>query len=309
MYLAWKMWNYICQLVKGDFNNVFAHKSVFIGRNDGLPDCVGPGDRGASGLLEFRGRGGQYAGSRCRHILDQSGNGHHGTATGNPFYRSDVPVNPVPLTGAANTRSLDFDGNGDYVTIGHTAALNPISAFTVEFWMKGAASTGNIQRTVVDKSHGFIDSTGWAFQIIPGGRMALNIGTGGGLGNFPGILSAASVLDDQWRHFAGTYDNSDIGQELKLYIDGVLEGSLSTAQYVGNTRDIQIGAACVWVGCPFSGNTRFLNGGVDELRISNTALTPDQFLNAATTLSEPGALALFGLSLAGFGLARRRKTA
>ena len=111
--------------------------------------------------------------------------------------------------------------------------------------------------------------------------------------------------DNQWHHIAGTYDVSDTGQELKLYIDGMLEGAFNVGTYAANSRDVNIGAACVFVGCNFS-NKRFYNGLIDDLRISDTALTADQFLNASTEIPAPAAIALFAAAVAGMGLKRRQ---
>jgi len=231
-------------------------------------------------------------------VLDQSGNANHGSPTGNPMYSGDV----APGTGSA---SLALDGNGDYVSIAHSASLNTISAFTVEFRMKAGVAGNSGLRLLVDKSHGFIDSTGWTFQTV-NGFVHLNTGAGGGgASNFPGGVSTTNVLDDQWHHIAGTYDVTDTGQELKLYIDGMLEGAFSVGTYVGNTRDVVIGAACTFGTCPF-GAQRFYNGLIDDLRISDTALTADQFLNASTQVPAPAGIVLFALAAAGLGLKRRQ---
>lgn len=232
-------------------------------------------------------------------VLDQTANANHGSPSGNPVYSGDVAA-------GGGATSLALDGNGDYVTIANSAALNLSTAFTVEFRMKAAAAGNSGLRLLVDKSHGFIDSTGWTFQLN-NGLINLNTGAGGGgAGNFPGGASTTNVLDNQWHHIAGTYDITDVGQELKLYIDGVLEGAFNVAPYADNTRDVAIGAACVFAGCPF-GPRRFFNGAFDDLRISDTALTADQFLNAESEIPEPAGLALLGFGLAGLGVIRRKR--
>ena len=83
------------------------------------------------------------------------------STAGNPVYCGDVAL------GAGNT-SLALDGNGDYVSIAHSASLNTTSAFTVEFRMKAGVAGNSGLRLLVDKSHGFIDSTGWTFQTVNG---------------------------------------------------------------------------------------------------------------------------------------------
>lgn len=232
-------------------------------------------------------------------VLDQTPNANHGSPSGNPGYSGDVAA-------GAGAASLALDGSGDYVTIANSGALNLSSAFTVEFRMKAGTAGNSGLRLLVDKSHGFVDSTGWTFQLN-NGLVNLNTGAGGGgAGNFPGGASTTNVLDNQWHHIAGTYDITDVGQELKLYIDGVLEGAFNVAPYADNTRNVTIGAACTFIGCPF-GAQRFFNGNLDDLRISDTALTADQFLIAQTEIPEPAALALLAAGLCGLAVVRRRR--
>lgn len=224
--------------------------------------------------------------SGANSILDSSGNGNHGTPVGEPVYNSDTPSTPP-----GNTASIGFDGD-DYVTIQPSVSLTLGSAFTVEFWMKSANSQTAPLFLVVDESHGFIDSKGWFFQ----GDSAtgqLGFGVGSGLA-FTGISSTATVLDGNWHHVAGVYDSADSGNELKLYIDGSSDAA-GMGSYVSSERNINIGAA--WGG----GNPqRFYNGLFDQLRISSSALSPDEFLYvAATTVPLP---ASFLLLVAGFGV-------
>lgn len=236
-------------------------------------------------------------------VLDETLNNNDGTPVGNPFYRSDVPADPVPLNGLSNKLSLDLDGAGDYVSISHSPSLNLSDGFTIEFWMKARASNNGKIFLVMDKSHGFTDSTGWLFQGNTLGNLDFGIGNGGGgAGDFSAATSTVNLLDDEWHHVAGIFDSTDSGQEIKLFIDGLLDATGTAPGLLAtNTRDINIGAA--WGG---GSATRFFDGSVDEVRISSSILAPSQFLNASTDIPEPGALALLGVALAGLGYMRRR---
>lgn len=211
-------------------------------------------------------------------ILDETENGNDGTPNGDAFYRSDVPTDIVPLTGADNLHSLDLDGNG-YISIPRSPSLELTDQFTVEFWMKASSQQNDLYFLVVDKSHGFTDSTGWVFQGDGTGRLGFGIGNGGsGAANFAGTLSSMSLLDDTWHHVAGTFDSTDSGQEIKLYIDGMLDATGASGPMATNTRDINIGAA--WGGGSY---TRFFNGSIDELRISDAVLGASEFLRSSVT--------------------------
>lgn len=216
-------------------------------------------------------------------ILDQTANSNDGTPYGDPFYRIDVPANPVPLTGDTNSLSLELNGN-DYVSIPHSTSLDLTDAFTVEFWMKGSISQPSHLYLVIDKSHGWTDSTGWVFQGESStGRLGFAVGNGGTTyNNFAGVGSITSLLDDTWHHIAGTFDSTDTGQEIKLYIDGVLDGTSASGPFATNTRNINIGAS--WGPGSFQ---RFFNGSVDEIRISDAVLTPSEFLIAPIPATFP----------------------
>jgi hypothetical protein len=229
-------------------------------------------------------------------ILDETANNNDGSPVGNPVYRSEIPENPLSGTGAANALSLELDGSGDYVSIPHSASLDLSDGFTVEFWMKGNPSQPDNLYLVVDKSHGWVDATGWLFQGNSStGQLGFGLGDGGG---FPAVSSSGSLLDDVWHHVAGSYDSTDTGQELKFYIDGELEASGPAGGYATNTRPINIGAS-------WGGGTplRHFDGLVDEVRISDAVLVPGEFL----LIPEPTTLSLLALGLASFGVAGRKR--
>lgn len=233
-------------------------------------------------------------------VSDSAGS-FHGTPTGGPIYRSDVGANPVPLTGATNNRSLEFDGSGtgDFVLAPDpTGVLNPTTAFTVEFWMRAGAQSGSLD-TLLDHSHGFIDQTGWAFQTQPTGTMRFAVGDGGPF--HEAISPVGSVRDNMWHHIAGVFDSTATGQELRLYIDGVLAAfdDNGGALALGNNRDIEIGRASSAM------FPRYYSGFIDEIRISDTALAPSQFLNSA--VPEPSSFVLLGMFGAGLLLINRQR--
>ena len=238
-------------------------------------------------------------------LLDETTNNNDGSPVGDPTYSTSTPVNPVPLTGVSNTSSLALDGNGDYVAVPHSSSLNLTTAFTVEFWMNAGMVQPEPLFLVVDNSHGWVDSTGWFFQgNSTSGQLGFGIGLGGvGAGNFVQAVSTSSVLDNLWHHIAGVYDSTATGEELKLYVDGELVSMLAVGDMVTNTRNINIGAS--WGGGPFN---RHYNGLIDELRISDMALSPNEFL---APVPVPAALPLFlgGLSLLGLLGWRRKRMA
>jgi len=175
---------------------------------------------------------------------------------------------PVTFTTGRAGLAFTFDADTDRVTMPYHSNFNlALPGFTAEFWMK---ATNNQPHptfyAVVDKSHGFVDSTGWAFQGSPAsGALSFFIGAGGGgTGNFIGVASTNSLLDGRWHHVAGVWD----GGFIRLYVDGVLHGSIAFTTPANNARSLNLGYA--W------GNNnpqRFFRGRVDELSLYNRALT------------------------------------
>ena len=182
--------------------------------------------------------------------------GHDGTLLGG-----------VLFTPAKVGDGFTFNNNADQVTIPHDPSLDINSGgFTTEFWMKGGKNQPDSLCAQVEKSHGFIDNTGWAFQVFnTSGVVTFNIGAGGpGSTNFPGVLSAVDVLDNTFHHVAGSWDGSSI----RLYIDGILQGTASLSTPSNNNRALNLGFAAGG-GSP----QRFFRGQVDELSIYNRALS------------------------------------
>ncbi len=80
------------------------------------------------------------------------------------------------------------------------------------------------------------------------------------------IESTTTSQDTDWHHIAGTYD----GTTMKLYIDGVLDNSLSSAFVMADTaNDLTVGGA---IGTNTTGGSNgYFAGLLDEVRISDTA--------------------------------------
>jgi len=224
-------------------------------------------------------------GSPATMVPDSSGNGNVATANNGPLYSSAVP------NGSGHSIAL----NGLNQTVAIPAAAGPLASagsFTVEFWMRSSAQASG-QDLLVDKSHGFSDSTGWLFQTqVNSGVVYFGIGAGGGGNvNFPGINSLADLYDGEWHHLAGTYDSGTSAGE--FFVDGVSQGTFG-GTYVSNNRDIRLGNT--WQ------SSRFFEGSLDELRISDQVLSPSEFLIA---VPEPSAVVLALVGMIGM-LPRRR---
>jgi len=166
-------------------------------------------------------------------------------------------------------QAFSLNGVDSYITIAHNDDLNPSGPFSVDAWVKAAPSQFYPQVLIIEKSHGFTDSTGWLMQTNPNGTACFGYGLGGGgTTNFVLACRQATILDGQWHQLAGVWT----GTEVQMYEDGLLQNVVSsTSLPVNNSRDVHIGMS--WGG---GSPTRFFHGLVDEVEYFNRALSASE---------------------------------
>lgn len=185
--------------------------------------------------------------------------GNHGTTQGG-----------VTFPTAQVSQGFNFASDTDRVTAPHNANLNvQAPGFTADYWLKGSKNQPQSLAVVVEKSHGFVDSTGWFFQVESStGKLTFGIGAGGSsISNFPIVTSVADLLDNNFHFITGTWD----GGTIRFYVDGTLQGTQALALPANNTRSLNIGFAA-GAGTP----QRFFRGVVDELEVFNRALSESE---------------------------------
>ncbi|TBX70431.1 T9SS type A sorting domain-containing protein [Flavobacterium silvisoli] len=156
------------------------------------------------------------------------------------------------------SRSLDFNGTDNVVK---TDNHNNLSAsFSIMFWIKpeGANSLSN-DRTIAAKHDG---TTGFRMYLSSDNK--INASWSGGTG----ITSSVALPNSEWHNIAVTYNGSNI----KLYIDGVLDTTVTSAAPTTNTASFSIGAEYR----SKSVTTNHFKGGIDEFRLWNKALSQAQ---------------------------------
>lgn len=180
---------------------------------------------------------------------------------------SDSVATPtIPLTGAANNYSLYFGGAG-FVDISDWHDMNLGTAFTIEFYFNPEQPFG------LSPFFGF-GSGGLGYGPGLGYLLAESSGTnyfdGGFMGNNVDEVPANFLILNEWHHLALVKTQG----QYSLYVDG----SLIATQLLPSSADGPYNFAG-----ETTGGTRTIGNGfrgyIDEFRISNTALTPTQFLN------------------------------
>ena len=155
---------------------------------------------------------------------------------------------------------MNFDGLNDYVDAGNKPSLNIVNAITVEGWFYANGSQ-NYWNSIVSKLAWDVPRPGYSLQFVGANTLGFYS---------KNTFASSPVSLNTWVHAAGVYDINDTGKELKIYINGDLKGYASLPGGMGDSSsNVRIGAL------PFA-NTGYFNGKIDEVRIYNRVLGPEE---------------------------------
>lgn len=253
-------------------------------------------------------------------ILDVTGRGNHlsvwSTGGGGGYaYRSEVGVSPIPQTGAVNSLSVKNTGGGPamWCSADELQTMSP-AAFTVEAIFK--LENGGYRTIVGRDSYGTNTGTpalsALYFQAAPNNRLAVKFCDVSGY--WHQAVSAANVFTSfdystnpdgigvPWYAMAGVSD----GRTLSLYlmelgvdtayrliaqtnIEASGSPNTSLTAGAGDGADWDAGDWSVGRGLYNGGHTDRAYGYIDEVRISQAALPPEDFL--CSRRSMPGVMA------------------
>lgn len=278
--------------------------------------------------------GGQPDGVFYQGTADSSGNGYGLSVWAEGWagyaYHANVGMPTVPLTGAANNFSVKNSGGYPALFTQSGTALQSWqpAAWSVEASFK--LENGGFRTIVGRDSRGSAtvngDLAAMYFQAMPGNALAIKFCDSAGYWHEAISANNAFVGFDYptdpdgnlapWYSMAATSDGSTLslylrnlttptGWDLIAQTDMTTSGSANTALTMGTGSggDWQAGNFSVGRGLYAGGHGDRAYGYVDEVRLSDTALTSDQFL----MVPEPGTLTL--TVLGGLTLIIRRRIA
>ena len=167
----------------------------------------------------------------------------------------------IPAFGQTTSTALRFTADGQQVLIPHTDELDRINlGLTIESWVKPDASLlSRGYSSIVSKQ---LNGTGY--------MTASNM-----LGPEPGfkaevagiqVTSQSRPVAGIWQHIAAVWDH--FGQ-LKIYVNGQLNGVINADPPIPNTFPLWIGSS------PFGADTNF-RGDIDEVRIWAVARSQEE---------------------------------
>ncbi len=184
-----------------------------------------------------------------RELLDRARQIHKGRVPG-----TQTPtVTPLPAGARIEfTRSLAFDGAGDYVEV--RKIPNPTRAVTISCWVKSATPNWNSTGCLVSQRDAFI------LHPEEGGKgLRFYVFSGGGWRS-AGVGVAVDIT--QWHHYAGTFD----GDSIRIYIDG---NEVARSDFTGT---INADTGPLFIGWDDGQGGRYFKGRIADVRLWDRAL-------------------------------------
>lgn len=217
---------------------------------------------------------------------DFSGNGRHGTLSGNA----------VTWVSGKRGSALNFGGTDDNVTLGQLSAISAQQKITVSAWIYDTAGTAS--KSIVSRYTAGVPS--FVFYVS-------DPGDGGGDdmefnpdGAEAGYTTGNVHQTNRWEHWVVVYDGSQAdADKITFYLNGTAQAETLTSTPVGATTDsstnvVRIGAD--------SDQAADFTGKIDEVRIYSRALSASEVANlyraGATRIGVSSATLAQGTTLA-----------
>lgn len=181
---------------------------------------------------------------------DSSGYEHHGTAVNDPSFSTESMV---------GRNSGGFDGVNDYVEVANTGEFRPAN-LTISAWIN--PSTLDTDKTVITNEPTQTNSqNGFGIRQRADNKFWFVIGKEG---DGAVVQSTTVATSGEWFFVTGTYDGSD----LKIYVNGVLEATVTASRNIDTTFPLNIGRG--------NSGQEYYSGLIDEVSIYKRALTDEE---------------------------------
>jgi len=183
---------------------------------------------------------------------DESGNGLNGTVSGVTLSRDRYGV---------NNKCYSFNGSNNYIALPNAlcSAVAQKYQITIGYWFKGVTLQSAVR---LQDANGYI-SASWSSPPVH------IISTDGGTTTPLSCGNTINLYDGKWHHIVMVW-KSNATNGYQSYLDGVLVAQRNSANV--SLPNVLTGG---YLGSG-GGTGEFLNGQMDEVRIFNRALTPQE---------------------------------
>lgn len=200
---------------------------------------------------------------------DSSSNNHDGTING----ATAGTETPATIT-FQNERSLDLDGDTDYVSVPAAASLRPASAISICSWVYMRSWHTGEDQDIIVRSGQLNGSANYAFEFNndpSSDRRDLTFRSAGS--TVLTYSAGSSVIDlNEWNHLCVTYDNITA----RIYANGTLVATSS-----GDGTDLSTTSQTIYLGGRDGSSGDSTDGYLDDLRIYARELTAAEVTSLA----------------------------
>lgn len=161
-------------------------------------------------------------------------------------------------------QAVTFNGSSQSGVIS-SSSQNNIETLTISAWVKTTQSLA-VDTPIIQKWNG---TGGFPYALRLDALGTVSMSASDGTLN-PSVSSTTVINNGAWQHIAGVRTK---GSQLKIYVNGVLEGTTTDTTSVTTTNSSDVGIA------RRSGGANYFGGTVDEVKIFNKALTNKEVAN------------------------------
>jgi len=180
---------------------------------------------------------------------DESGNDHDGVVHGATLCADES---------GRDKNAYAFDGD-DYIVVDSPPSVTRLATFAA--WIRLENADGSVGGYVLDKGRNLEHET-FSLGVTESRAAWVRVHVDGS----PYTLeSSKPVSIGEWTHIAGVYDGN--GRGLTMYVDGEFIGNQPVA------GELDQNSEALYFGCDSSEQLESWEGGIDEVRIYDKALT------------------------------------
>ena len=205
-------------------------------------------------------------------IVDNSGNGNNGTPMNGPTYSSSVPVSTIPQTDATNSLSMLFNGTNQQIFIPDSPSLALTQSLTLEAYIdplsiSSISSSPTNSQEIVFRGDSRNGNDPYKLGIFKG-NLTFEISDAS---NDQVSVALPFSASNQWTEVAGTLNNATGAMD--LYENGALVATTTTSirpfASLDSNKEPGLG-----IGNVEASDNEYFDGYIDEVRISDQALSP-----------------------------------